>query len=246
MTNLQKLSALSIFQKDYESAYDQLYWAIKEKGLQHGLRIEKSAVTSHYGKGNIIDTVYGTTIDLIDTALIVPIDLYKSLANLANCNQESRRLSVCLGYGLRTVNADGSASITTGTHCPLYNTISLDIKAHRQLRNTKGVIKKRFAHEMLHEFGRNETEVLQCEQIYYEKIAEIVDLFINSICIQLEMADTMLENSVNAVFAKDSDERKLLDRMYTELVRLGYPDLSEATIDLLNPIDNMWNTIHFL
>ena len=99
----------------------------------------KSAVTSHYGKGNIIDTVYGTTIDLIDTALIVPIDLYKSLANLANCNQESRRLSVCLGYGLRTVNADGSASITAGTRCPLYNTISLDIKAHRQLRNTKGV-----------------------------------------------------------------------------------------------------------
>ena len=142
MTNLQKFSTLSIFQEKcgVTHDYDQLYWMIKEKGMRHGLRIEKSAVTSHYGKDNTIDTVLGTTIDVIDTSQTVPMALYEHLANLENVPTKSQSLSVCLGYGLRTINADGSASITTGSHCPRYNTISLDIKAHRQLRNTKEVI----------------------------------------------------------------------------------------------------------
>lgn len=246
MTNLQKFSAVSIFQNENPVEYNQLYSLVREKGLRHGLRIEIARITSHYGEKSTIATKYGTTIDLIGEEWAVPVELYMQLATLANCNKSNPLLSVCLGYGDRTINVDRSASITTGTHCPTHNTISFDIKVHRQLQNAKEVMKKRFAHEMLHEFGRDEREVLQEENIFYEKTSAIVDPFINSIYSELESADNILESRINAVFEDCSDERRLLDRMYAECIQKGCPDLDGAMIDLINPIDNVLNVVGFL
>ena len=237
MTNLQKFSIVSLYQQRIESEYKELFDLVCQKAKRYELNIKKVAVTSSFGINKEVATHYGTDIDLADTYEIIDETLYKKLAENAKSNKVNPDLKVYLGYGMRIADLsvqNANASIITGSHCAITNSISFDIKTYIQLDEEAMI--HRFAHEMLHEFGYQETDTLKYEHEYYENIKSIAKPLINNLYSQLYIAERNLQERMNLLFSDCSKEKVMLDALFSKLMAMGCANLDKATIGVSHPI----------
>lgn len=247
MTNLQKFSIVSLYQQLVESEYKELFDLVCQKAKRYELNFKKVAVTSSFGINNGVATCYGTDIDLADEYEIIDEKIYKELAEKAESSKVNPDMKVCLGYGMRIVNLsvqNFNASITTGSHCAITNSIYFDIKTYLQL-GAEAMI-HRFAHEMLHEFGYQEIDALKYEQEYYEKIRLLVKPLIYNIYSRLHIAERNLQERINLVFSDGSKEKEILDALFDKLMVKGCINLETATIAVLHPITHMQTNLLFI
>lgn len=238
---------ISLYQQHIDPDYKTLFNLARQKAKRHGLNIEKVEVTSSFGSHNKVETHCGTAIDLADTYEVIDEKVYKQLADKAGSDKINPNMRIYLGYGMRIANFNlqyANASITTGSHCLITNSISFDIKTYLQL-DVEAMI-HRFAHEMLHEFGYSETDTLIVEQAYYEKIQTLVRPMINNLYCRLPVAEHNLEKRMDEVFSTGSKEKIMLDQLFDKLMTLGCVNLDGATIGVLHPITHKHIDLSFL
>lgn len=216
--------------------------SLQKVGLNYGLIFHLVEVTSSFGEYNQVETRYGLDIRLVGYEELLGAELYGQLARAFGSNQKNPDLKLTLGYGLRTIDFQtNKASVTTGSHSSLTNEIMFDAPTYKLL--SEEAMKHRFAHEMLHEFGLNEIEVLSIEDDYYQKIRHIDIKLLSSLYKRIPQAHADLESRVTQLFSECPAQRELLDKYVDELnpkllslTGLSINSIVEAAIDSTHPI----------
>lgn len=243
MTALKKLGVVSMCHDlIQESDFFRFVDSLKKVGLNYGLVFHPVAVTSSFGKNNRVNTKYGVDIRLVDYQEMLGVECYDQLAKAFGSNQINSGLRLAFGYGLRTIDfQNNNASIITGSHSPLTNEIMFDVPTYKFL--DKETMRHRLGHEMLHEFGLDEREVLSKEDDYYQEIRNIEIKPLSSLYQRIQQANIELESRVGQLFSECYYQQKLLEGFVEELnpklVRMmgvSIDLLIEAKIDSVHPI----------
>lgn len=243
MTNLQKLMTISIYRRYVMERYKEIFNFVKRKGAEFNIEFNQVVVTSS-AEGNVT-TEFGIDVRLLDYQARINTEMYKTMAEMANSSKNNNKLNVYLGYGLRTLEMSHmKASIVSGSHCAINDTIVLDVPSHKVLGLE--AMKHRFAHEMLHEFGFEELQVLNMEHKYYEDTKNIMHDFVESLFVQIPKAEKDLNNRIDEMFMSDKNALCLLNDACDFLFRTCAPDLGNASITVLHPIQNRPISIDFL
>ena len=152
------------------------------------LKIENVIVTSSFGEMDEVKSIVGYSIELTDFYEIIGESDYYLLARIANSIKQYNKLKITYGYGMRNINDMNrlNISITSGSHCAITNSISIDIKTYLQL--DKEAMAHKFAHELLHEFGYSEEQVLYYQDEYYDYVKLILKPTVDIIWDKLELA----------------------------------------------------------
>lgn len=243
MKYLQKMIFISLFREKVLNNYNMLFHYVDQASKCYSLDVKEVAVTS--GFNGIISTEYGLDLGLIDTEKIIDRELYRSMANIVHSDKVNNDLKIRLGYGLRSIDLiHMNASITTGSHCAVTNTISLDISSYNLL-GLEAMI-HRFGHEMLHEFGFKEKEVLKMEDKYYDNIKDIACIFIKSFYTNLSYYAQKLDERIETMFVASKYMMQLLNETYVYLLTKNTPNLYGAAINTIHPISKLPFQINFL
>lgn len=245
MTNWQKFIAIYLQQDLVRELFEELYESIKIKSVNKKIEINNVEVTSSFGTDNQVEIRCGIELSLTDIQTKVPEDLYEKMANIVGVEKKNKDLFITLGYGMRCLEEAGTCChIVSGSHCSLENFILLDIPTYIVLGSE--AMQHRFGHEMLHEFGFDETEVILKEDQFFFDTKELTHDIINDLYIQLSVAREDLNNRVNRIFMPDSREERLLNRAYIMLLRSGGINLEGATITIEHPIKKTQQAIPIL
>ena len=238
MTKLKKFALIMLYHEYLAQPGKDFLNHIIDEAKKVDLNIENVIVTSSFGKMDEVKSIVGYSIELTDFYEIIDESDYCLLAQIANSTRPYNRLKITYGYGMRTINNSYSlnVSITAGSHCVITNSISLDIKTYIQL--DKEAMAHRLAHELLHEFGYSEEQVLYYQDEYYDYVKLILKPTVDIIWDKLELAELLLESRINDLFSNGSYEEQVLNKMFNELLQNGFYDLTSATMEIIHPISN--------
>lgn len=222
----------SAFHLEFLDVYNEMFNEIKSKEQQYFLDINKVVVTSSFGNGGV-STREGIDIGIKDTSVLLNEDVYKKFSDVLNVPKENEKLTLQLGYGMRSLNIIGdraSVDITAGSHCAVTDIISFDAKVYNILG--KDAMIHRFGHEMLHEFGFPEEIVTRMEDEFYHKIKNFSEGIISSVVEAIPSAEYSLKERMERLFAVDTRANGILMYLYNYVIGnmlVGYTGNEEIT-----------------